>query len=106
MVGLNCDEPSMIAWPAVSAGFDVFLAVPDETARSAMRALARAGIAAGETGAAGLAGLLELRTGAAQECGAQLGLGPGSSALVLTTEGVTDPVAYRSIVTVNDRNGA
>lgn len=106
MVGLNCDEPSLIAWPEVSAGFDVFLAVDDDAAREAMRCLARAGIVAGETGAAGLAGLMELRTGAARACGDQIGLGPTSSVLVLTTEGATDPVAYHDIVTATPQNGA
>ena len=63
MAGLNCGRPSIIAWPIVSQGIDAFIAIPDERAREAMRALARAGIVAGETGAAGLAGLIELLTG-------------------------------------------
>ncbi len=63
MAGLNCGRPSIVAWPIVSQGIDAFIAIPDERAREAMRALARAGIVAGETGAAGLAGLIELLTG-------------------------------------------
>ena len=63
MAGLNCGRPSLIAWPIVSRGIDAFLAIPDERAREAMRALAAVGITAGETGAAGLAGLIELLTG-------------------------------------------
>lgn len=98
MVGLNCDTPSLIAWPDVSRGFDAFVAVDDDAARDAMRALARAGIVAGETGAAGLAGLTQIRTGAARECGDALGLGPDTSVLVISTEGATDPAAYASIV--------
>ena len=64
MAGLNCGRPSIIAWPIVSTGIDAFIAIPDERAREAMRALARIGIVAGETGAAGLAGLIELLNGA------------------------------------------
>ncbi len=64
MAGLNCGRPSLVAWPIVSRGIDAFLAISDERAREAMRALARLGIVAGETGGAGLAGLLELVTGA------------------------------------------
>ncbi|MDQ3549512.1 MAG: diaminopropionate ammonia-lyase, partial [Chloroflexota bacterium] len=60
MAGLNCGEPSMLAWPIVSTGVDLFVAVDDELAREGMRLLANEGIVAGETGAAGLAGLLEL----------------------------------------------
>lgn len=98
MVGLNCDTPSLIAWPDVSGGFDAFIAVEDEAARQAMRALARVGVVAGETGAAGLAGLMEMRTGAARECGDALGLGPETSVLLISTEGATDPEAYTRIV--------
>ena len=50
MAGLNCGRPSLIAWPIVSRGIDAFIAIPDERAREAMRALAAAGIVAGETG--------------------------------------------------------
>jgi diaminopropionate ammonia-lyase len=63
MAGLNCGRVSRIAWPIISRGIDAFLAIPDERAREAMRALARVGIVAGETGAAGLAGLIELLDG-------------------------------------------
>lgn len=98
MVGLNCDTPSLVAWPEVSGGFDAFVAVTDEAAREAMRSLARAGVVAGETGAAGLAGLRELRVGAAKPCGEALELGPDSSVLILSTEGATDPDEYARIV--------
>ncbi|MHB8331423.1 MAG: diaminopropionate ammonia-lyase [Candidatus Dormibacteria bacterium] len=105
MVGLNCDTPSLVAWPDVSAGFDVFVAVDDDAARAAMRALAWAGIVAGETGAAGVAGLTELRCGKASACGAQIGLGPDSQVLVLATEGATDPQSYASIVASTQKSG-
>jgi diaminopropionate ammonia-lyase len=99
MAGLNCGRPSILAWPIVSQGIDAFIAIPDERAREAMRALARIGLVAGETGAAGLAGLIELLTG---EAGAQhreaLGMDEKSRALVLVTEGATDPESYRQIV--------
>lgn len=98
MVGLNCDSPSMVAWPEVSAGVDAFLAIDDEAARTAMRSLAGAGVVAGETGAAGLAGLREICVGAAKPCREQLELGPDSSVLIISTEGATDPEAYARIV--------
>lgn len=99
MAGLNCGTPSLIAWPSVSQGIDVFVAVDDERAREAMRLLARAGIVSGESGAAGLAGLLELvaspDTADVREL---LGLGSSTNVLVISTEGATDPTAYRAIV--------
>lgn len=99
MAGLNCGTPSPVAWPAVSAGLDLLVAVEDEGAREAVRALAAAGITSGETGAAGLAGLLEALTGrGADGIRAFLGVDGSSRALVLSTEGATDPAAYRKIV--------
>jgi diaminopropionate ammonia-lyase len=91
MVGLNCGDPSPLAWPAVAAGFDWFVAVDDDDARQAMRALAAAGLVAGETGAAALAGLTA--AGAAA-----VGLGPSSTVGILMTEGATDPVGYEAVV--------
>jgi diaminopropionate ammonia-lyase len=99
MAGLNCGEPSMLAWPIVSAGVDAFVAVEDERAREAMRLLARAGVVAGETGAAGLAGMLELLNGPGQdEARARLGVTASTCVLLFITEGATDPDAYQRIV--------
>ena len=91
MAGLNCGMVSIIAWPTVAAGTDVFVAVDDAAAEQAMRDLAEIGVVAGETGAAGLAGL---RAAAATR---SLDLA-GRRVLVLCTEGATDPEAYRRIV--------
>jgi diaminopropionate ammonia-lyase len=95
MAGLNCATPSLVAWPAVSRGIDVYVAVPDARVPEAMRLLAADGIVAGETGAGGLAGMLAL----AQEpqmaqARDALGLGAASRVLLLCTEGATDPEAY------------
>jgi diaminopropionate ammonia-lyase len=99
MAGLNCGTPSLVAWPALRAGLDAVVAVADERARHAMRDLAAAGIVAGETGAASLAGLAEVTGGPeAGETRAVLGLGADASVLLLCTEGATDPDAYRRIV--------
>ena len=100
MAGLNCGRPATIAWPIVSRGIDAFLAIPDERAREALGAFARIGIVAGETGAAGLAGLIELLCGAdyAQQREI-LGIDGRSRALIIVTEGATDPESYRRIVT-------
>jgi len=99
MAGLNCGRPSVIAWPIVSQGIDAFIAIPDERAREAMRALARAEIVAGETGAAGLAGLIELLTGPGNTQNRKaLRLDERSCALIFVTEGATDPASYGRIV--------
>jgi diaminopropionate ammonia-lyase len=99
MAGLNCGTPSLVAWPSLLRGLDAVVAVDDVRARQAMRDLAAAGIVAGETGAASLAGLTELAAGpGAEEVRRAFGVGPDAKVLLLCTEGATDPDAYRRIV--------
>ncbi len=90
MAGLNCGTPSLVAWPVLAAGVDLFCAVEDEAAREGMRALARAGIRAGECSGGAVGAALALR-----EAGE---LGARSRVLLFLTEGVTDPGAYDAIV--------
>jgi diaminopropionate ammonia-lyase len=98
MSGLNCGRPSLVAWPTVSRGIDLLVAVDDGPAREAMRLAADSGVVSGETGAAGLGGLLEiLRTGGA-EVRRTLGIGEETRVLIFNCEGATDPDAYRRIM--------
>ncbi len=90
MSGLNCGAPSLVAWPVVSTGIDWLAAVDDGDAESAMRLLAADGIVSGESGAAGLAGLLAFRD--------EFDLNKTDGVLVVSTEGATDPTAYDRIV--------
>jgi diaminopropionate ammonia-lyase len=99
MAGLCCGIPSLVAWPIISRGVDVFVAIDDDWARAAMRELANAGVVSGETGAAGLAGLLALLTGPDHDTYRRLlSLTPTSHVVVISTEGATDPEAYKRIV--------
>lgn len=91
MAGLNCGRPSELAWPILARSIDTMIAIDDGAVGEAMRLLAEAGIVSGESGAAGLAGLLECR--AEIPC-----LRPESTLLVISTEGATDPVSYEAIV--------
>jgi diaminopropionate ammonia-lyase len=61
MAGLNCSEVSLTAWPSIRRGVDLFVAIEDRLTIQAMKLLGDAGIDSGESGAAGLAGLLRLR---------------------------------------------
>lgn len=79
MAGLNCGRVAPSAWPVFSRGIEAFAAIDDACAREAVRLLAADGITAGESGAAGLAGLLAFTP--------QLDLPP--SVLVINTEGAT-----------------
>jgi diaminopropionate ammonia-lyase len=96
MAGLNAGLPSMVAWPLVSAGFDVFCAAEDELAVEGMRRLAELALAAGECsgGALGAAARL-LADPAAREA---LDVDADTTVVVLLTEGVTDPEAYDRLV--------
>jgi diaminopropionate ammonia-lyase len=100
MAGLNCGTPSLIAWPEIESGLDASLTVSDERAREAMRMLASEGVVAGESGAAGVAGLVELLHGEGLErIRSELSVDHETRALVFCTEGATDPRAYREILT-------
>jgi diaminopropionate ammonia-lyase len=94
MAGLNCGLASMLALPAVAAGFDAFVTIDDDRCRTAIRSLAAAGLDVGETGAAALGGLMALRS----EHGAELPVPAEATVLLLATEGVTDPVNFERIV--------
>lgn len=94
--GLACGEPSLIAWQELDRAAAAFLAIPDAAAIDAMRRLAREGIVSGESGAAGLAGLL-LAAGDPAACAA-LALGPDSRVLAFSTEGATDPAHHARLV--------
>lgn len=94
MAGLNCGLASMLALPDVAAGFAGFVAVDDDRARDAVRALAGAGLDVGETGAAALAGLMAL----VKEHRDEFPVAPDATVLLLATEGVTDPAGFEAIV--------
>jgi diaminopropionate ammonia-lyase len=95
MVGLNCGTPSMIAWPRVSAGVDWFVSIDDDGARQAMRDLAAVGIVAGETGAAALGGFRAL---VGDDSWPAVEHPADATALLVVTEGATDPVNYADVV--------
>ena len=97
MAGLNCGRPSPLAWPLVRDGLHAAIAVEDGRAREAMRLLAAGGVVAGESGAAGLAGLLAL-VDEHPEQARRLGLDGEAVVLLVNTEGATDPEAYATIV--------
>jgi diaminopropionate ammonia-lyase len=99
MAGLNCDTPSLIAWPIVSKGVDLFISIDDDWACTGMRRFAKLGLVSGETGAAGLGGVLALlHDPSLTEARASLGIDSSTRILVLCTEGATDPVSYEQIV--------
>ncbi len=98
---LECFEPSLLALRVLERCADAFLAIPDELAVRAMRALAfpqgrDPALVSGESGAAGLAGLLALLEEPAWQAQAQLT--PDSQVLLFSTESATDVGAYERLV--------
>jgi diaminopropionate ammonia-lyase len=97
MAGLDCAEVSPAAWPSLRAGIHATVTVDDAEVRAAVRELARAGLAIGESGAAPLAALRALC--ADRTCRERLAVGARSRVVLIATEGATDPVSYRAALT-------
>ncbi len=98
LAGLACGEPSLLAWQELERGAAAFMAIPDAAAIDCLKILAEQGIVAGESGVAGLAGLL---LAAADPVAREtLGLTADSRVLLFSTEGATDPGLYATLVGV------
>lgn len=100
MAGLACGETSPLAWRFLQPVVDHFMTIEDADAVAAMRLLAdpAAGdvpVVAGESGAAGVAGLRSLCADAAQA--RRCGLSAASRVLVINTEGATAPSIYEQL---------
>lgn len=99
MAMLECYTPSLPAWRILEKLADAFMSVDEDDAEDAMRRLANrpeGKVVAGESGAAGLAGLLG--AAADRDMRRSLRLGPDSRVLLINTETATDPASYLRIV--------
>ena len=104
MAGLNCGTPSLVAWPFIRSGFGGFVVINDELCRDAMRKYysplpSDPQIVSGESGAASLAALLAIcKLPSLDHARRSLSLTEQSTVLLINTEGDTDPVSFRNIV--------
>ncbi|MDX8526357.1 diaminopropionate ammonia-lyase [Mesorhizobium sp. MSK_1335] len=103
MTMLECAEPSLVAWRVLARVGDAFMTVKEEDAVAVMKRLARPlgndpAIVSGESGGAGLAGLV--RAASDRHMRAALGLDTHSRVLVVNSEGATDPGRYAELVGV------
>jgi diaminopropionate ammonia-lyase len=101
MAMLECYEPSLTAWEILEKSADYYLDLADDLAVDALRRLAHpvAGDKAlriGESGVAGLAGLIA--ASGDQSMRAALGLDANSRVLLIGTEGATDPDLYEKLL--------
>ncbi|MDP6603944.1 MAG: diaminopropionate ammonia-lyase [Rhodospirillales bacterium] len=100
MACLAAGEVCYPAWRILEGCVDCYIAIPDAAAVRAMRRLAEGGagdppVVAGESGCAGVAGLMAL---AEAGRGGEIGLDSASRVLVIGSEGATDPELYAEIV--------
>lgn len=100
MAMLECYDPSPLAFRVLCRVADAFMTVDEDDAVAVMNRLARPtggdpAVVAGESGGAGLAGLMA----AARDPSVRsaLGLNATSRVLVFNTEGATDPDRYREL---------
>ncbi|RWH68090.1 diaminopropionate ammonia-lyase [Mesorhizobium sp.] len=101
MAMLECYEPSLVAWRVLSRIGDAFMTVDEEDAVAVMNRLARpsgndTAIVSGESGGAGLAGLI--RAAGDKKIRSALGLDAHSRVLIINSEGATDPGRYAELV--------
>lgn len=105
MAGLACGDTSPLAWRFLAQSIDFFMTVDDAEAVDAMRLLATGTgrdvpIVAGESGAAGLAGLIAIARDAASRV--LTGIDSNARVLVINTEGATAPALYRRLTGRSD----
>lgn len=101
MAGLSVGQMSWPAWEILRPATEAVAVIPDEASAAAMRILAHGAdgdpeLVSGESGAAGLAGLLAVA--GRDDARASLRLDASSRVLLISTEGATDPLVYERIV--------
>ncbi|RUX30036.1 diaminopropionate ammonia-lyase [Mesorhizobium sp. M2A.F.Ca.ET.042.01.1.1] len=101
MTMLECAEPSLVAWRVLARVGDAFMTVDEEDAVAVMKRLAGPlgndpAIISGESGGAGLAGLV--RAAGDRRMRAALGLDKRSRVLVINSEGATDHGRFAELV--------
>lgn len=99
MACLSAGTMSPLAWDILECGADAFVTIADRYSPQAMVMLANDAISplvVGESGAAGLAGLLAALE--ESDVGQALGLNRASDVLLVASEGATDPEIYTRIV--------
>ncbi len=100
MAMLECYEPSLVAFRVLERVADGFMTVDEDDAIEVMTRMAHpvAGdpaVVCGESGGAGLAGLLVAARQA--DIREAVGLGSGARVLCINTEGATDPALYEQL---------
>ena len=101
MAMLECYKPSLVAWRVLTRVADAWMTVSEDDAVAVMNRLARPkrddpALVAGESGGAGLAGLLRVVDD--WQARKTIGLDGQARVLIISTEGATDPARYAELV--------
>ncbi len=104
LTGLRCGTPALLAWDILKDGIDIFMSIPDAYGIKAMQDFyypfkQDKQIFAGESGAAGLGGLISMACDPTlQGLKKEVGLNEESRVLVFVTEGVTDSEVFEDLI--------
>ena len=107
MAGLNCETPSLGAWDLLKNGTNYVLKISDDYAKQAMREFyypqgLDKRIISGESGAAGLGGLLAiLKESKMKLIKDDLKINNSSNILFINSEGDTDKEVFLEIINSN-----
>lgn len=101
MIGIACGEVALLSERLLYPYAHSAMTIDDDTAKNVMRAFAKGGatgdsVVVGETGAAGIAGLLRAATH--DELRDAIGLNADSRVLLINSEGDTAVDVYRAII--------
>lgn len=108
MAGLNCQTPSVAAWPVIKDSAKFYGTLSEDVDAQGMARLARPigddpKVVSGESGAAGFAYIYEILANKDLEKDREeLGIDQNSRIIVLSTEGNTDPDNYQQIAVENN----
>ena len=107
MAGLNCETPSLGAWDLLKKGTNYVLRISDDYSKKAMRELyypqgSDNRIISGESGAAGLGGLLAiLKESKIKSIKEDLRINNFTNILFINSEGDTDEEVFSEIINSN-----
>ena len=107
MAGLNCETPSLGAWDLLKNGTNYVLRISDDYAKQAMREFYYPQaydnrIISGESGAAGLGGLLAiLKESKIKSIKEDLVINNSTNILFINSEGDTDEEVFSEIINSN-----
>ena len=104
MAGLNCESVSTIAWNILKNGLTGSLSISDKLSNEGMKVLANPllgdpTVIAGESGASGLGALIGLcNSNKLNTFKKNITLNKKSTVLLINTEGATDPLNYKKVI--------